>query len=293
MIVVPELPEVEGVVRELAPLVEGKVIKTVQLSEVIYKSKAEGKDCIVKKIEPDQFEHAMSGMAINNVRRRSKYIFFNVEKDGHPFLFVNHLGMTGAWFVVNHIDEIKEEKFKKHIHAIFTFTDEELLIYSDIRRFGEMRLLTKLDDYPPLLEMAPEPFDEEALDYFLNKCELPKYQNKAIKEVIMDGHVISGCGNIYATESLFKMGIHPARKVSRISKKRKIELFEVIRAILKESIEQGGSTISDYRTINGGAGNMQHRLKMYGKKICGVCGNETKSMTIAGRTSVYCSNCQH
>lgn len=289
----PELPEVEGVVRELAPLVEGKVIQSVQLSSTIYKSKEEGKECIVKKIEPDQFEHAMSGMTIQSVRRRSKYIYFDVEKEGNSFLFVNHLGMTGAWFVVRQIDEIAEEKFKKHIHATFRLTNGELLIYSDIRRFGEMRLLSKVDDYPPLLQMAPEPFDDDALSYFLEKCELPKYKNKAIKEVIMDGHVISGCGNIYATESLFKMGIHPARKVYRISKKRKIELFEVIRTILQESIEHGGSTISDYRTINGGAGNMQHRLKMYGKKICGTCGNKTKSMTIAGRTSVYCSNCQH
>lgn len=82
----------------------------------------------------------------------------------------------------------------------------------------------------------------------------------------MDGHVISGCGNIYATEALFKMGIHPGRKTSRISKERKVQLFETIRTILLESIEMGGSTISDYRNINGEAGGMQHRLKMYGKR---------------------------
>lgn len=289
----PELPEVEGVVRALAPTIKGKVITKVEFSKTVYQSVAEGKQCIIKNILPDQFEQAMQGMVIKEVIRRSKYIYFQLEKNNQTFLFVNHLGMTGAWFVVHKLNEVSEEKFRKHVHACFTLNTGELLVYSDIRRFGEMRLLSALEEHPPLLHMAPEPFDEQACDYFLEKCELPKYQNKPIKEVIMDGQVISGCGNIYATESLFKIGIHPARTPSRISKKRKIELFEVIRNILLESIEMGGSTISDYRNINGEAGGMQHRLKMYGKKICPNCGSNTKSMTIAGRTSVYCPKCQH
>ncbi|SOC36555.1 bifunctional DNA-formamidopyrimidine glycosylase/DNA-(apurinic or apyrimidinic site) lyase [Ureibacillus acetophenoni] len=289
----PELPEVEGVVRELAPAVEGKTIKKVEFSKTVYESCAAGKQCIVKSLEPSYFEEAMQDMLIKKVTRRSKYIFFDVEKNDQPFKFINHLGMTGAWFVVHRLDEIHEEKFRKHVHAVFTLDSGELLVFSDIRRFGEMRLLTSLDEHPPLLEMAPEPFDNGACEYFLNKCSLPKYQNKPIKEVIMDGQVISGCGNIYATEALFKMGIHPARKVSRISKERKVKLFEMIRDILRESIENGGSTISDYRNINGEAGGMQHRLKMYGKKQCPTCGSNTKSMTIGGRTSVYCPQCQH
>ncbi|MBM7606869.1 formamidopyrimidine-DNA glycosylase [Lysinibacillus composti] len=289
----PELPEVEGVVRALAPTIEGKTIDRVEFSNTIYQSFAEGKQCIVKNIEPQTFEQVMSGMKIKKVIRRAKYIYFEVEKGGQSYLFVNHLGMTGAWFVVQHLNEITEGKFRKHIHAIFYLTSGELLVFSDIRRFGEMRFISSIEDHPPLLQMAPEPFDESACEHFLKKCELPKYLNKPIKEVIMDGHVISGCGNIYATEALFKMGIHPGRKTSRISKERKVQLFETIRTILLESIEMGGSTISDYRNINGEAGGMQHRLKMYGKKICPNCSSNTKSMTIAGRTSVYCPKCQH
>ncbi|HWL25300.1 MAG TPA: bifunctional DNA-formamidopyrimidine glycosylase/DNA-(apurinic or apyrimidinic site) lyase [Ureibacillus sp.] len=289
----PELPEVEGVVRELAPAVEGKVIKNVEFSSTVYESCADGKQCIVKNIEPSYFEEAMQEMLIKKVKRRSKYIYFDVEKNHQSFIFVNHLGMTGAWFVVQSLDEIHEAKFRKHVHAIFTLNSGELLVFSDIRRFGEMRLLSTLEEHPPLLEMAPEPFESSACNFFLAKCELPKYQNKPVKEVIMDGQVISGCGNIYATEALFKMGIHPARKVSKISKERKIKLFETIRDILHESIENGGSTISDYRNINGEAGGMQHRLKMYGKKQCPTCGSITKSLTIGGRTSVYCPHCQH
>ncbi|SOC03152.1 DNA-(apurinic or apyrimidinic site) lyase [Ureibacillus xyleni] len=289
----PELPEVEGVVRALVPKVEGKTIEKVELSQTIYHSWAEGKQCIVKTIEPNLFEQALQGMTISKITRRSKYIYFHLEKDDNQYLFVNHLGMTGAWFVVQDLSEITEEKFRKHTHGVFYLTSGELLVYSDIRRFGEMRFIVKEEEHPPLMQMAPEPFEPNACYFFLEKCELPKYQNKPIKEVIMDGQVISGCGNIYATESLFKMGIHPGRKTNRISKQRKIELFEVIRNILQESIEMGGSTISDYRNINGEAGGMQHRLKMYGKKICPQCGNDTKSMVIGGRTSVYCPQCQH
>lgn len=155
-----------------------------------------------------------------------------------------------------------------------------------------MRLLRAESDFPPLLLMAPEPFDDMALTHFLSMCDLPKYKEKPIKEVIMDGHVISGCGNIYATEALFKMGIRPSRKVKQISKTRKEELFITIVDILNESIVQGGSTISDYRNINGEAGGMQERLKMYGRKICIECGTPTKSLQIGGRTSVYCPSCQ-
>lgn len=289
----PELPEVEGVVRNLIPKVEGQTIQSVKLSDTIYSSWNNGKQCIVKNIEPNVFEQTLKDMKILSIKRRSKYIFFHLEKNNKTNLFVNHLGMTGAWFVVNQLSEIKEEKFRKHIHCVLTLSSGQLLVFSDIRRFGEMRIIEKLEDHPPLLQMAPEPFEKEALHYFLEKCELPKYRDKPIKEVIMDGQVISGCGNIYATEALFQMGIHPARKVGRISKKRKTELFYTICNILKESIEMGGSTISDYRNINGEAGSMQHRLKMYGKKQCPTCQSETKSINIAGRTSTYCSTCQH
>ena len=288
----PELPEVEGVVRDLRPIVEGKTIAGVTLSETVYTSHEAGKQAIVKNAAPPHFEQMLQNMTITRLERRSKYIFFHVMKDEESFILVNHLGMTGAWFVVNDILEITEEKFRKHIHAIFTLTSGELLIYSDIRRFGELRFIKEIADHAPLLKMAPEPFDEHACDFFLVQSEKPRFAKKAIKEVIMDGQVISGCGNIYATESLFKMSIHPAKPTSEVSRERKIELFQVICDVLQESIDSGGSTISDYRSINGNAGTMQHRLKMYGKKQCLTCETITESMVIAGRTSTFCPQCQ-
>lgn len=288
----PELPEVEGVVRALAPESIGRTISNITVSEIVIHSKEQGKEAIIKGSTTSDFIENMERMTIVNVTRRSKYIYIKLEKEGETYLLVSHLGMTGAWFVVNSLEEITELKFRKHAHVIFTMKDGGLLVYSDIRRFGELRILNEEADHPPLLNMAPEPFDKNACDHFLALCELPKYQGKAIKEVVMDGQVISGCGNIYATEALFRMKIHPNRKVSRISAKRRRELFNTIVDILLESIEAGGSSISDYRNINGEAGAMQNRLEMYGQKSCPVCYAETKTMQIGGRTSVYCSKCQ-
>lgn len=288
----PELPEVEGVVRDLKPLVEGKTIQHVNLSDVVFQSHANNKKTIVKNDDVHYFQEMMRDMTITKVERRAKYIFIHLEKNDEPFVLVNHLGMTGAWFVVRDIAEITEDKFRKHIHAIFELTNGEYFIYSDIRRFGELRFIKAIEDHEPLTKMAPEPFAEEACQFFLEQCKKPRYENKAIKEVIMDGQVISGCGNIYATEALFATKIRPTKKVKSISRAKKIELFEAIVAVLKESIENGGSTISDYRSVNGGAGSMQDRLKMYSRKGCPLCQTPTKSVVIAGRTSTYCPKCQ-
>lgn len=288
----PELPEVEGVVRDLAPLAEGRTIKQLTISETVQASKRLGKETIIKGKATEDFVAEMQRMTIQKIVRRSKYIYFHLQKDAQSYLLVSHLGMTGAWFAVNSPDDIKEEKFRKHAHVHLEMEDGGLLVYSDIRRFGELRLLHAEQDYPPLLQMAPEPFADEALPHFLAMSQSPKYQKKPIKEVIMDGKVISGCGNIYATEALFTMGIHPSRTAERISEQRKIQLFQAIVDVLQQSIDAGGSTISDYRSINGNAGTMQDRLKMYGKKLCAACETPTKSKQIAGRTSVYCPRCQ-
>lgn len=287
----PELPEVEGVVRQIRPAAIGKKIEEVFVSDTIRVSKTSGKEAIIKRMETDMFISRLMGAQIISVERRSKYIYFTLKKDGE-FLLVNHLGMSGAWFYVDSLLSIGEEKFRKHVHVVLSLSDGNLLAFSDIRRFGEMRVLKEEADFPPLLLMAPEPFEESALAHFLQMAESPKYQNKPIKEVIMDGQVISGCGNIYATEALFKMKIHPNRAAKRISRTRKVELFQTIVAILHESIEAGGSTISDYRNVNGESGNMQNRFGMYGKKQCMECGSMTKSLQIGGRTSVYCPTCQ-
>jgi formamidopyrimidine-DNA glycosylase len=288
----PELPEVEGVVNSLRPVATGKTIKQLIISPVIEASRKAGKQAIIKGTELAYFQQVMKDARIARIERRSKYIYFHLDKNQENLLLVTHLGMTGAWFYVNNVNDITEEKFRKHVHVIFSLDDDMLLVYSDIRRFGEMRLLESEEQFPPLLLMAPEPFDERALGHFLELAQLPKYQDKSIKETIMDGKVISGCGNIYATEALFRMHIHPARKVKRISQKRLADLFNEIVDVLNESISAGGSSISDYRNINGEAGGMQDRLQMYSKKQCPHCSIPTKQVELGGRNSWFCPSCQ-
>lgn len=288
----PELPEVEGVVRGLKPKVEGKTIIDVIVSPTVYKSHEQGKQSIIKGSLPDALAEAVKGMRIKEIQRRSKYIYFFVEKDEVDYILVNHLGMSGAWFYVSHADEILEAKFKKHIHVELKLDDGNWLIYSDIRRFGELRLISELADHPPLLALAPEPFAENAKNHFLTYCDLKKYKEKEIKAVIMDSHVLCGCGNIYATEALFRTKILPGRKTSQITTTEKEYLFDEIVDVLTESIAFGGSSISDYRNINGEAGSMQNRLKMYGMNICPMCHTNTEQKIIAGRNSYYCPNCQ-
>ena len=106
-------------------------------------------------------------MTITDVTRRSKYIYFHLMKKGNACLLVSHLGMTGAWFTVQSVDDIPEQKFRNHVHVIFKMDDGGLLVYSDIRRFGEVRLMGCEADYPPLLKMAPEPFAAGACNHFL------------------------------------------------------------------------------------------------------------------------------
>ncbi|WP_394188438.1 bifunctional DNA-formamidopyrimidine glycosylase/DNA-(apurinic or apyrimidinic site) lyase [Paenisporosarcina quisquiliarum] len=288
----PELPEVEGVVNSLKPVATGKTINEVKVSSVITHAHSQGRQAIVKGSSLQQFCSDLAGAKIEQVVRRSKYIYFHLIKNNEQKLLVTHLGMTGAWFYVQHTEDVTEEKFRKHIHVQFQLDDDMILVYADIRRFGEMRLLDMESQFPPLLLMAPEPFEEIALNHFLQMSLLPKYQQKSIKETIMDGQVISGCGNIYATEALFRMKIHPGRTVKRISEKRKVQLFKEIVDVLNESISAGGSSISDYRNINGEAGNMQDRLQMYGKKICPTCQQPVKQRVLGGRNSWYCSTCQ-
>ncbi|MET1015037.1 MAG: DNA-formamidopyrimidine glycosylase family protein, partial [Paenisporosarcina sp.] len=216
----PELPEVEGVVNSLKPVATGKTINKVIISSVVENAHLHGRQAIIKGSSLVQFCHDLEGAKIVQVVRRSKYIYFHLLINNERKLLVSHLGMSGAWFYVQHTLDITEEKFRKHIHVQFQLDDEMLLVYADIRRFGEMRLLDSELQFPPLLLMAPEPFEEYALAHFLQMSLLPKYQQKSIKETIMDGHVISGCGNIYATEALFRMRIHPGRTVKRISEQR-------------------------------------------------------------------------
>ncbi|TFD92484.1 bifunctional DNA-formamidopyrimidine glycosylase/DNA-(apurinic or apyrimidinic site) lyase [Jeotgalibacillus sp. R-1-5s-1] len=288
----PELPEVEHVKRGLAPKITGlKIVETV-FSDTVINAHESGRKAVVKGEGLDYFRSSVMNAEIETVDRRSKYLLFRLKKEERTEWILSHLGMTGAWFVVNTVEEIGEIRFRNHVHVIFTLSNEQLLVYSDIRRFGEMRHLKNQSDHPPLLAIGPEPFDADTESRFLTALEWPRFSQKPIKESIMHHSVIAGCGNIYATEALFRARVNPKRKTERLSLQKKKELFHHIVDVLKEGIEAGGSSISDYRNVNGEAGGMQERLQMYAKQACPLCGYGVKKAVIGGRTSHYCPKCQ-
>lgn len=285
----PELPEVELVKRELAPVVN-LTITDVELSQHIYNGHKNNKRTIVKD-DLDAFKEIVIGKTITHIGRRGKYLYFLINDEYTTTHLVSHLGMSGAYFIVSSFDDIKEHNFRKHWQVIFTLNNGRKLVYSDIRRFGEMHTHESLADFPPFARMAPEYTDDISEAHFIETIRLKKYEEKPIKVVIMDGEVIPGVGNIYAVESLYLAHILPTRKVKNISDKRLLELYDRIKEVFNLSLSQGGSTISDYRSVTGGKGEMQNSFKVYQRDECPL-GHPLKTKVISTRNTFYCTTCQ-
>ncbi|MFA7744966.1 bifunctional DNA-formamidopyrimidine glycosylase/DNA-(apurinic or apyrimidinic site) lyase [Salinicoccus roseus] len=287
----PELPEVELVRRALEKEVEGASIEAVAFSNFVNKGHATSRKTIIKQ-DLDTFHSNVSGATIRKVGRRGKYLYFIMEKSDEIFHMVSHLGMSGAFFVTDSIEAIADRNYRKHWQVAFRLEDGRTLSYCDIRRFGEMLTVGRMGDFPPFERMAVEYTHPDSLVDFIDRARAPANRNKAIKAVIMDSAVIPGVGNIYASEALFTSGILPTRKAGNISVKRLMALHKAIADVFDLSIENGGSTISDYRGVSGEKGSMQDRFHIYQKKSCSSCGGPVKTKTIATRNTFYCTKCQ-
>ncbi len=270
----PELPEVETVRTGLEPLLIGRRIETVLCHRTSLRY-------------PLPNLTGLRGNKVMAVRRRAKYLLFDLQGDQ---MLVWHLGMTGQFHVLP-----QETEAGLHEHVRFDFCDGMSLRYRDARRFGYAGLLksNELEQHPWFSKLGPEPlhadFDGE---YLLAAC----HNRKApIKSVIMDAAVVVGVGNIYASESLFRAGIHPARAAKRISYKRLLLLLQVIKQVLDEAIRAGGSSISDFVHSDGKPGYFSHAFRVYGRQgePCLCCGKPIKRLIQAGRSTFYCPGCQH
>ncbi|PTG70783.1 bifunctional DNA-formamidopyrimidine glycosylase/DNA-(apurinic or apyrimidinic site) lyase [Staphylococcus chromogenes] len=288
----PELPEVEHVKRGIQPFVEGADIEKVTFSSHVIKGKAEGKATIVKGMSLEAFEQFTVHFTINRVYRKSKYIFFDLSNGETQRMMISHLGMAGGFFVVKRIDDIAIANYRKHWHVIFHLSNDWLLVYSDIRRFGEIRNVERIEEYPSLLEIAPEPFSEEALPHYLAQFEQKKFRKMPIKRMILEHRVISGCGNIYACEALFDAKINPHRLSQDLSQEERIRIFKSVVKVLELGILNGGTSISDYVHADGQRGSMQNNLKVYKQKCCPDCQNPIETAIIGGRNTHYCKYCQ-
>lgn len=272
----PELPEVETIKRTLNQLVANKKIKDVH----VFWPK------IIK--QPDDVDHfiqLLKEQKIKEVHRRGKFLLFELD----DYILISHLRMEGKYSIHK-----KDEQTKKHTHVVFEFMDDEELRYNDVRKFGTMHLVKKGDELKqkPLNQLGPEPFDADFThDYF--KSKLAKTA-RSIKVVLLDQTVVTGLGNIYVDETLFRANVHPLRKANELSDKE-IELIrkEAI-ATLTEAVAQGGTTIRSYVNGQGEMGMFQQELYVYGQenKPCRICGAPILKMKVGGRGTHVCQTCQ-
>jgi formamidopyrimidine-DNA glycosylase len=271
----PELPEVENVRRSLESLVVGKTIQhvDVRLPRIVR--------------TPDdvrQFEFMLSGCTIEGVGRRGKYLLFDVP----PYTLVSHLRMEGQYRLAE-----RGEETAPHTHVVFTFTDGTELRYRDVRQFGTMDLIGPGEPLPKGLQsLGLEPFDPQLDPHTL--YQRIHHRTAPIKAVLLDQSVLAGLGNIYVDEALFRAGIHPERPANRLTKAQCERLLGVIRDVLQEAIDAGGSSIKSYVNGYGRHGAFQMALNVYGRdgEPCRVCGTEIVKLRVAGRGTHVCPVCQ-
>jgi formamidopyrimidine-DNA glycosylase len=272
----PELPEVETIVADLRPHLVGRTILRCELSF----------PTIVRHPEPEAFVDSITGMRIESVGRRGKYILVGL---GGDLLLVVHLGMTGQLRLVD-----PAAPLEKHTHAVFFLDDGRQLRYRDPRRFGRLLLGTEqaLVASKKMPRLGPEPIDPEFAAEELYR-RLHK-RRTALKAVLLDQGAIAGVGNIYADESLHLARLRPDRVASTVSKRSAQRLHESLRASLQTAIENRGSSVDTYRDAWGEIGGQQGKLLVYGRagEPCFTCGRPLSLIRIAGRSTVFCRRCQ-
>ena len=276
----PELPEVETIARGLDKRVTGDRIESVWLGSKPEPLKSPAAE-IVRTLE---------GKRIAGVRRVGKHIVFDL--DGEPAAakkkakpvpakaqWIVHLGMTGRVVVCEPREEVA-----KHTHAILQLKSGRELRFVDPRRFGRLSVTQGFE--------APgtEPLQVE-LEKFV---QLFKGRKTPIKSALLNQKLLSGVGNIYADESLFRAGIRPRRRAASLTHEELRRLYLAVQVVLKEAIALGGSSISDYVDADGEEGFFQLQHRVYGRERepCLVCKTPIKRVVLSGRSSHYCGKCQ-
>ena len=269
----PELPEVETTRRGLAPHMQGQRIEAV-----IVRNRA------LRWPIPRDLAKQVCGRTVRGVERRGKYLLIDC---GAGWIIL-HLGMSGSLRVVP-----KKTPAGKHDHVDLVLGSGMVARLTDPRRFGA--LLWQAGDphlHPLLAQLAPEPLGAEFDAAWLHART--RGRRAAIKAVVMDSHVVVGVGNIYASEALFRAGIHPGLAAGRVSLLRCHKLVAAIRETLAAAIEAGGSTLRDYVGTEGDPGYFQHTHFVYGRQgePCRVCGTTIKALRQAQRSTFFCPVCQ-
>jgi len=268
----PELPEVETIARGVAQRIRGERVESVWLS---------GRKQTLKS-PPRTIAQTLEGARIEDVRRVGKHIVFDLARDGHAQhpQWIVHLGMTGSLTVVP-----PEKEMAKHTHAVLKLSSGRELRFVDPRMFGKLAVVKERFRAP-----GHEPLDVLAYHY----CVLFKRTAATIKSALLNQKLLSGVGNIYADEALFRAGVRPRRRGTSLTHAELHRLYESLQAVLNESIKAGGTNISDYVDAEGEWGNYQFDLRVYGREgePCVRCKTPIKRIVITGRSAHYCPKCQ-
>ena len=281
----PELPEVETVRRGLAPVMEGQVI-----------ARAEVNRADLRWPFPERMSERLSGRRIERLGRRSKYLMADLDS-GETLLM--HLGMSGRMTVSGDplgVFTHEHAMPEKHDHVVFHMENGARIVFNDPRRFGAMDLMetARAAEHRLIAALGPEPLGNDFHEDHLVAAFRGK--NTPVKAALLDQGIVAGLGNIYVCEALFRAGISPRRKAGQIAAPRVAALVPIIRQVLAEAIEAGGSSLKDYRRADGELGYFQHSFDVYGRagEACRKpgCDGTVARLVQSGRSSFHCPKCQ-
>lgn len=274
----PELPEVETTRRGIEPH-----LCRQRISRVIVRQPS------LRWPIPENIPALMAGATVESVRRRGKYLLLKlVRAEALPGTAIFHLGMSGSLRVID-----VDEPAMVHDHVDIVLENGTALRYTDPRRFG---CLLWQDDGEPahrlLAGLGPEPLTDEFNGDLL--YQRSRGRSTVVKNLIMDGKIVVGVGNIYANEALFAAGIRPDRRAGKIARKRYLLLAEEIKRVLAMAIDSGGTTLKDFVGGDGKPGYFKQELQVYGRggKPCSNCSTTLTEIRLGQRSTVFCRQCQ-
>lgn len=273
----PELPEVETVVRGLRPRLQGRHIVRLRITQPL-----------IVRGSVRRFRRALTRARIARLSRRGKYILMELHPArtrGRRYYWVIHLGMTGQLYAC-----APTAPLLKHTHLVATLSSGEQLRFRDQRRFGKTLVLpeTELQDY--FAPLGPEPLRIS----FRRFCALFAGRRLPVKNLLLNQNRLRGLGNIYSSEALFLAGVHPATPAGALGRTQLKRLFDAVRRVLRAAIAGQGTSVADYRTADGLPGGDQNYLRVYDREgePCPRCGAPIERLVLAGRSAHYCPRCQ-
>ncbi|HHW40000.1 MAG TPA: DNA-formamidopyrimidine glycosylase [Syntrophomonadaceae bacterium] len=272
----PELPEVETILRTLKPKVLGRTIERV---EVLLNK-------VIREPDAEQFVKDTSGRALIGVERRGKYLLFKLTGS---LVMVVHLRMTGRLLYV--APDLPRDQYT---HVVFYLDNGKELRFHDMRRFGTIDLIPagRLKTFHSLNKLGPDALDPSLTrDVFKKRL---KGRTGQIKKILLDQTFITGIGNIYANEILWKARIHPERSAASLTPRDLGRLYHAMREVLMTAIDHRGTTIRDYVDGEGKPGSFQELLAVHGRENqpCPLCGNSIVRVKNGGRSAYFCPSCQ-